>query len=122
MALTYVSNIWNLAYGPIQFRISEVLAVLPVFTPAAIPGLTIGCLIANIFSFNPIDMVFGAAASLIAAVDWCVFTLIPVGDLGARLLVRRYIPSALITVAFAFICRIVVNFARFREDSYERQL
>ena len=66
--------------------------------------------------------VTAGAASLIAAVDWCVFTLIPVGDLGARLLVRRYIPSALITVAFAFICRIVVNFARFREDSYERQL
>ena len=68
VALTYISNIWNLAYGPIQFRVSEVLTVLPVFTPAAIPGLTVGCLIANIFSFNPIDMLFGTAASLIAAV------------------------------------------------------
>ena len=68
VALTYISNIWNLAYGPIQFRVSEVLAVLPVFTPAAIPGLTVGCLIANIFSFNPVDMLFGTSASLIAAV------------------------------------------------------
>ncbi len=61
------------------------------------------------------------AASLIAAVDWCAFTLIPVGDLGARILVRRYIPSAVITVAFAFICRLIVNFTKIWEDSYERQ-
>ena len=66
-ALTWISNLWNLAYGPVQFRVSEVLTILPVFTPAAIPGLTLGCFIANIFSFNPIDMVFGASATLIAA-------------------------------------------------------
>ena len=41
--LTYLSNIFGLAYGPIQLRISEVLTLLPIFTPAAIPGLTIGC-------------------------------------------------------------------------------
>ena len=65
--LTYLSNIFNLAYGPIQLRVSEVLTILPVFTPAAIPGLTIGCFIANIGSFNMADMVFGTAATLIAA-------------------------------------------------------
>ena len=36
--LTYLSNIFGLAYGPIQLRISEVLTLLPIFTPAAIPG------------------------------------------------------------------------------------
>lgn len=66
--LTYVSNIFGLAYGPIQLRLSEMLTILPVFTPAAIPGLTVGCFIANIGSFNMLDMVFGTAATLIAAI------------------------------------------------------
>ena len=65
--LTYLMGIFNLAYGPVQFRISEALTILPVFTSAAIPGLTIGCFIANIMSFSPIDMIFGTLASLIAA-------------------------------------------------------
>ncbi len=65
--LTYLSNIFSLAYGPIQLRVSEILTILPVFTPAAIPGLTVGCFIANIGSFNALDMIFGTAATLIAA-------------------------------------------------------
>ena len=66
--LTYLSNVFGLAYGPIQLRISEVLTLLPIFTPAAIPGLTIGCFIANIGSFNAADLVFGTAATLAAAI------------------------------------------------------
>lgn len=65
--LTLVSSVFGLAYGPIQFRISEALTILPVFTPAAIPGLAVGCFIANIASFNPVDMVFGTIATLSAA-------------------------------------------------------
>ena len=66
--LTYLSNILGLAYGPIQLRISEMLTILPVFTHAAIPGLTVGCFIANIGSFNMLDMVFGTSATLLAAI------------------------------------------------------
>lgn len=66
--LTYLCSVFSLAYGPIQFRISEVLTLLPIFTPAAIPGVTIGCFIANIGSFNALDMIFGTAATLIAAI------------------------------------------------------
>ena len=65
--LTYLCGVFGLAYGPIQLRLSEVHTVLPVFTSAAIPGLTIGCLIANLGSFNALDMIFGTAATLIAA-------------------------------------------------------
>ncbi len=65
---TYLSNVFGLAYGPIQLRVSEMLTLLPVFTSAAIPGLTIGCFIANIGSFNMFDMIFGSFATLIAAV------------------------------------------------------
>lgn len=66
--LTYLSNVFGLAYGPIQLRISEMMTVLPVFTPAAIPGLTIGCFLANIGSFNVADLVFGTFATLAAAI------------------------------------------------------
>lgn len=65
--LTFLSGFFGLAYGPIQFRVSEVLTVLPVFGAAAIPGLTVGCFIANIASFNPIDMIFGTFATFAAA-------------------------------------------------------
>jgi len=68
VGLTFISNLLSLAYGPIQFRISEVLTILPIFTTSAIPGLCIGCFISNIVSsLGPIDMVFGTAATLIAA-------------------------------------------------------
>ncbi len=66
--LTYLSNVFGLAYGPIQLRVSEVLTILPVFTPAAIPGLTVGCFLANIGSFNVADLVFGTLATLAAAI------------------------------------------------------
>lgn len=52
----------------IQFRVSEVMNMLALFTPAAIPGLTIGCLLANILSgLGAIDLVFGPVASFCAA-------------------------------------------------------
>lgn len=68
-ALTLAAGALNLAYGPVQFRFSEAMTILPVFTPAAIPGLTVGCLIGNFFSaFGWVDMVCGTAASLLAAI------------------------------------------------------
>lgn len=67
-ALTFVSGSLNLAYGSVQFRLSEILTILPVFTPAAIPGLTLGCVIANITSpLGIIDIVCGSAATLTAS-------------------------------------------------------
>lgn len=68
----------GLAWGPVQFRISEAVVVLAVLTPAAVPGLTIGCIIANVANMviagtgalGLLDVVFGSAATLIAAL-WC---------------------------------------------------
>lgn len=69
VALTYVSNSVGLAYNAVQFRLSEILTVLPVFTPAAIPGLAIGCMISNISGpFGIVDIVCGTAASILAAI------------------------------------------------------
>lgn len=58
-----------ISFGEIQFRVSEALTILPVLTPAAIPGLFIGCLVANLVgSASWLDIVFGSLATLIAAV------------------------------------------------------
>ncbi len=70
--LTILQNVLlpGTASMAVQFRVSEVLTILAVFTPAAIPGLTIGCIIANISSLSslgPYDLIFGSLASLIAA-------------------------------------------------------
>jgi len=58
-----------ISYGPFQFRAAESLTLLPILFSEAVAGLTIGCLIANVFSpYGWYDMVFGTAATLIAAV------------------------------------------------------
>lgn len=57
------------SFGPIQFRIAEALTILPFFTPAAIPGLFVGCIIANILGGAiALDIIFGSLATLLAAV------------------------------------------------------
>jgi len=56
-----------ISYNLFQVRVSEALTVLPAFTPTAIPGLFIGCLIANIYGGRLIDIVFGSLATLAAA-------------------------------------------------------
>ena len=58
-----------ISFGPVQVRIAEALCILPMFTPAAIPGLFIGCLIANLIGGGIIlDVIFGSLATLIGAV------------------------------------------------------
>lgn len=69
VVLTYASNMFGLASGPIQVRISEALTILPYFTSAAIPGLFIGCLSANlIMGAGVLDIVFGSVATFLGAI------------------------------------------------------
>lgn len=57
------------SFGEVQVRISEALTILPVFTPAAIPGLFIGCLIGNIAGGCVLpDIIFGSLATLLGAI------------------------------------------------------
>lgn len=69
VVLSMVSASFNLASGSIQMRLSEMLCVLPYFTPVAIPGLFVGCFVFNLM--GPIgigDLIFGSLATLIGAV------------------------------------------------------
>lgn len=69
VVLTYFISAFGLASGAIQVRISEALTVLPVFTPTAIPGLFVGCLLSNLLTgCMALDVIFGSIATLIGAV------------------------------------------------------
>ncbi len=68
VVLTFIAQMVGLASGAIQFRISEALTILPMVTTAAIPGLAVGCFLANILTGCAMwDVVFGTVATLLGA-------------------------------------------------------
>ena len=80
IVLTFVANAFGLANYAVQVRFSEALTILPFFTPAAIPGLYIGCLLSNILTGCALpDIIFGSLATLLGALGtyalrkwkWC---------------------------------------------------
>ncbi len=69
VVLTFIANAFGLANYAVQVRFSEALTILPFFTPAAIPGLAIGCLLSNILTGCALpDILFGTLATLLGAV------------------------------------------------------
>lgn len=83
---TGISAMLGIASGVIQVRLSEALTVLPFFTPAAVPGVTIGCFLANLLTGAPLpDVIFGTLATFL-------------GVLGASLLRKHKYLVALPTI------------------------
>lgn len=80
VVLTFIANAFGLANYAVQIRFSEALTILPYFTPAAVPGLFVGCLLSNILTGCALpDIIFGSLATLIGALGtyalrkwkWC---------------------------------------------------
>ncbi|MGF7141749.1 putative membrane protein [Anaerotaenia torta] len=108
------------SFGPIQFRIAEALTILPYFTPAAIPGVTLGCFLSAVWSgAHVLDMVFGSLATLIGAILSYQLRrhkyLVPIPPIVANALiipwVLRYtivsndsIPYMMLTVGLGEVC------------------
>lgn len=103
----------SLAWGPLQFRVSEALVVLALFTPAAIPGLTIGCALANLINIalsgtgmlGMLDVVFGSLATLLGALWMWHFRSRPMLALAGpvvfnALIVPAYLPLMLTGLGF----------------------
>ena len=107
VVLTLTVNAFGLASGAIQVRISEALCVLPVFTPAAIPGLFLGCLISNTLSGCVIlDIIFGSLATLLGAI-------------GAYLLRKtRFIFTLPPVLANAIVVPFVLKYAYGLQDAF----
>ena len=86
-----------ISYGLIQCRVSEALSVLPVFTGTAVPGLFLGCVIANLLGGAPIyDVVFGSLATLLAAI-------------ATRRLAKKQAPRALLPLPSVLFNAIIVG-------------
>ena len=69
VVLTWASATLGLASFAIQCRLGEALCILPLFMPAAVPGLGVGCFIANLVLHSPVpDLIFGTLATVIGAV------------------------------------------------------
>ena len=69
IVLTFLANALGLSSGAVQIRFSEALCVLPIFMPAAVPGLFVGCILANALTGSiVIDIIFGSIATLVGAI------------------------------------------------------
>jgi uncharacterized membrane protein len=102
--LTYIAAAWNLAYGSVQFRFSEALTILPIFTPAAIPGLTLGCFLSNLGStLGIVDWVFGTLATFLAAVTGRMLRKIEIANVPVLSILMPVLFNAVI-VGFELIC------------------
>ena len=62
-----------LSYGAVQFRVSEALTVLPFLIPSSVWGLTVGCVLANLYTGSVLDIVFGSLATLLAGLVTAYF-------------------------------------------------
>ena len=68
VVLTVLSSLLGIANGPVQVRLSEALCILPALTPAAVPGLFVGCFLGNLVTGCPIaDVIAGSLTTLLAA-------------------------------------------------------
>ena len=103
-ALTLVCILFlgGLAWGPVQFRISEAACVLALFTADAIPGLTLGCIIANVANIalsgtgmlGMLDVVFGSLATFLGAIFTWHYRNRPMLALAGPVIANAFIVSA----------------------------
>lgn len=96
VVLTMVANALGLANYAIQVRFSEALTILPFFTPAAIPGLFLGCLISNLLTGCAVlDVIFGSLATLLGAVGTYLLRkskwLAPIPPIVANILIVPFV-------------------------------
>ena len=101
VALTYVFQ--PISFGAVQVRIAEALTILPIFTPAAIPGLFVGCFLGNLLGGGiMIDVIFGSLATLIGAVGtWLLRKKHPVFGTIPPIIANTLIVPFVIKFAYA---------------------
>ncbi len=97
VVLTWISTAFGLASGAVQCRLGEALSILPLFVPAAVPGLGVGCFLANLlFSPAPADLVFGTLATVL-------------GALGCRIIAKSFRSYGVWTLVLATLPNVLAN-------------
>lgn len=99
VVFTLIAAALGLSSMQVQIRFSEALTILPYFTPSAIPGVFIGCLLSNILAGGALlDIIFGSLATLIAAVGTYLLRrqkwLAPIPPIVANTLVVPFVIKA----------------------------
>ena len=89
-----------ISYGPIQLRLSEALTVLPILLPQAVPGLFVGCLIANLYTGMLTDIVFGSLATLLAAIGTYLLRKKPVLAAACPVISNGVIVGLVLSLSF----------------------
>lgn len=116
VVFTMLARLLGLDSGVIQVRFSEALTILPFFTPAAIPGLFVGCLLSNLLLGNlPLDVIFGSLATLLGALGtWFVSHPLRNGAATAKSSLQKWLapipPIAANTLIVPFILAHVYQF------------
>ena len=113
VALTYIAFWLGLDKGAVQLRFSEALCALLCFTPAAIPGLTVGCVLANLLTgAHFLDVIFGSLATLLGAF----------GGYALRSFAKKrafvFMPTLPTVLANAIIVPLLLIFVYGVEDAY----
>ena len=89
-----------ISYGPIQLRLSEALTLLPMLLPQAVPGLFVGCLIANLYTGMLTDIIFGSLATLLAAVGTYLLRKKPILAAACPVVSNGVIVGLVLSVSF----------------------
>ena len=109
VVLTFVSQMFGLASGMIQIRLSETLTVLPLIFKEAIPGLWLGCIVANILTGCALwDVIFGSLATLIGALGTYYIgrkkpILAPIFPILSNMLIVPYVLQLVYGVKESFV-------------------
>lgn len=89
-----------ISYGNIQLRVSEAMTLLPMLLPQAIPGLFVGCLIANLYNGMLTDIIFGSLATLLAALGTYYFRKKPILAAACPVVANGVIVGLVLSIAF----------------------
>ncbi len=89
-----------ISYGNIQLRVSEAMTLLPMLLPQAIPGLFVGCLIANLYTGMLTDIIFGSLATLLAALGTYYFRKKPILAAACPVVANGVIVGLVLSITF----------------------
>ena len=89
-----------ISYGPIQLRLSEAMTLLPILLPQAVPGLFVGCLIANLYTGMLTDIIFGSLATLLAAIGTYLLRKKPVLAAACPVIANGVIVGLVLALSF----------------------
>ena len=91
-----------LSYGPIQLRVSEAMTLLPIVLPQAIPGLFVGCLIANLYTGMLTDIIFGSLTTLLAAIGTYLLRKKPLLAAACPVVANGVIVGLVLSLSFGY--------------------